>query len=150
VSDGGLNFGRSVFDVSQPPVPAERVAAARGALLRYRVMAFVTGVVLLTGTIALIVKYAGGTHPGTWYALVWVAHGYLYLVYVVITAILGFRLRWPLARYALVMLAGTIPTMSFVAEHVVTGAARRSAAAGTAPASHTAEIKSTPPADHPT
>ncbi len=45
---------------------------------------------------------------------------------------LGFKLRWPLARYVLVMLAGTIPTMSFVAEHFVTRATR--AAAGGQPA----------------
>jgi integral membrane protein len=33
---------------------------------------------------------------------------------------LGLRLRWNVVRLALVMLAGTIPTMSFVAEHFVT------------------------------
>ena len=91
-------------------------------------MAFVTGVVLLTGCVALILKAVGVKHmePGT--ALVWVAHGYLYLVYVVVTAVLGVRLRWPLGRYVLVMAAGTIPTMSFVAEHFVTRAAQQSAA----------------------
>ena len=110
--------------VAQPPVPADRVAAASGALLRYRVMAFMTGVVLILGCIALILKAVGVSHmePGTGY--LWVAHGYLYLVYVIITAMLGVRLRWPLGRFALVMLAGTIPTASFVAEHFVTRAAR--------------------------
>ena len=47
---------------------------------------------------------------------------------VIVTAILGFKLRWPLPRYVLVMLAGTIPTMSFVAEHFVTRATRNAAA----------------------
>ena len=56
--------------------------------------------------------------------LLWVAHGWLFLVYVISTLILGARLRWPIGRYLLVMLAGTIPTMSFVAEHFVTRAAR--------------------------
>ncbi len=116
-----------LLSVTQPPVPAARVAAASGALLRFRIMAVVTGLVLLTGTIALILKAVGVQHmePGTGY--LWLAHGYLYLVYVITTAILGVKLRWPLARYALVMLAGTVPTMSFVAEHVVTRAARASA-----------------------
>ena len=54
------------------------------------------------------------------------------MIYVIITALLGFRLRWPLARYALVMLAGTIPTMSFVAEHYVTRAARTAAGSSAA------------------
>jgi integral membrane protein len=110
--------------VGQPPLTAETVAAASGHLKRYRVMAFVTGVVLLTGCTALILKAAGVPRMEPWTGFIWVAHGYLYLVYVVVTAMLGMRLRWPLLRYALVMAAGTIPTMSFVAEHYVTRAAR--------------------------
>lgn len=123
-ADGGFNLGRTLFDHRQPPVPAAKVAAAAGILKAYRFMAFLTGVVLLSGCIALIIKETTSLHmePGTGY--LWVAHGYLYLTYVIVTAVLGFRLRWPLARYVLVMLAGTIPTMSFVAEHFVTRATR--------------------------
>jgi integral membrane protein len=112
-----------VTAIGQPPVPAERLAAASGALLRYRIMAFVTGIVLLAGCLALLLKAAGVHHmePGT--GFIWLGHGYLYLVYVIITAVLGVKLRWPLPRFALVMLAGTVPTMSFVAEHFVTRAA---------------------------
>ncbi|MGN6607679.1 MAG: DUF3817 domain-containing protein [Jatrophihabitans sp.] len=108
----------------QPPLPAGTLAAASGHLTRYRVMAFTTGVVLLAGTIALIMKAAGVKHMEPATGLLWVAHGWLYLIYVIATAALGVRLRWPIPRYALVMLAGTIPTMSFVAEHYVTRAAR--------------------------
>jgi integral membrane protein len=80
----------------------------------------------MAGTIALILKYTTSLHmePGT--GLLWLAHGWLYLIYVIVTAMLGVRLRWPLPRFALVMLAGTIPTMSFVAEHFVTRAVRTS------------------------
>lgn len=124
--------------LAQPPVARERLAAARGALLRYRIMAFTTGVVLIAGCVALILKAAGVHHmePGT--GLLWVAHGYLYLIYVVITLMLGVRLRWPLGRYLLVMLAGTVPTMSFIAEHFVTRAARHSAGVPAEPATRTA------------
>lgn len=119
------------LSLAQPPVAAERLEAAAGALTRYRVMAIVTGVVLLLGCLALVLKALDVPHmePGT--AIVWVAHGYLYLVYVVITAMLGVKLRWPLPRFALVMLAGTVPTMSFVAEHIVTRAARSAVAVET-------------------
>jgi integral membrane protein len=112
------------LSTGQPDLPAGTVERASGHLKRYRFMAFTTGVVLIAGTIALIMKVSGVHHmePGT--GLLWVAHGWLYLIYVITTAMLGFRLRWPLPRYALVMLAGTIPTMSFVAEHFVTRAAR--------------------------
>lgn len=122
-----LFAGRGLFDHRQPPISADRVTEASGALLRYRIMAFVTGFVLLAGTISLILKYATDLdmEPGT--GILWLAHGYLYLVYVIITAILGYRLKWPIGRYALVMLAGTIPTMSFVAEHFVTRATRSAA-----------------------
>jgi integral membrane protein len=115
--------------LAQPTIEPDRLAAASGALTRFRVMAFVTGFVLLAGTIALILKESGVKHmePGT--GILWLFHGYLYLVYVITVAMLGVKLRWPLARFALVMLAGTIPTMSFVAEHFVTRAAR-SASAG--------------------
>ena len=117
----------SELSLSQPHVTPERIAAAQGALKRYRIMAFVTGVVLLAGCIALVLKALDVKHlePGTGY--LWVAHGYLYLVYVVVTALLGVKLRWPLPRYALVMLAGTIPTASFIAEHFVSRAARQAA-----------------------
>lgn len=115
-----------VLSLGQPAVPQARVEEAAGALLRYRVMAFVTGVVLLAGTIELIVKYAADVDPPG-YAYLWIGHGWLFMIYVIVTALLGYKLRWPLARYALVMLAGTIPTMSFVAEHFVT---RQTRAAG--------------------
>jgi integral membrane protein len=127
MSEDGFNLGKGVLDHRQPPVSAEKVAAAKGTLVLYRVMAFVTGFVLLGGTIALILKYGTSLdmEPGT--GILWLAHGYLYLIYVIVTGVLGYKLRWPLARYALVMLAGTIPTMSFVAEHFVTRATRAAA-----------------------
>jgi integral membrane protein len=113
--------------LGQPPVSRARLDAAAKDLTRYRIMAFVTGVILITGCVLLIIQAVGPSlEPAT--GFVWVAHGWLFLVYVIATAVLGFKLRWPLPRYALVMAAGTIPTMSFVAEHFVTRAARAAAA----------------------
>ncbi|WP_375496551.1 DUF3817 domain-containing protein [uncultured Jatrophihabitans sp.] len=113
----------SVLGVAQPPVTATELQQAHGALLRYRIMAFVTGVVLIAGCITLIFKYGTSVDIDTASGYLWIAHGWLFVVYVIVTALLGIKLRWPLGRYALVMLAGTIPTMSFVAEHLVTKAA---------------------------
>lgn len=107
-------------DVGTSPKAAAPANVA-GALLRFRVMAFTTGVVLLAGTIALILKDVANVkhmEPGT--GFLWLGHGYLYLIYVVTVLILGLKLRWSLVRIVLVALAGTIPTMSFVAEHFVT------------------------------
>ncbi len=116
-----------ILATNQRPLTRQQAAEVSGPLTRYRVMAFVTGVVLLAGTIALILKYTTSWDLEPFTGYLWLGHGYLYLIYVIITAILGVRLRWPLARYALVMLAGTIPTMSFVAEHFVTRATRNAA-----------------------
>jgi integral membrane protein len=118
------NRGRMLLDHRQPPVTPAQVQSAAGLLKAYRFLAFLTGVILLSGCVALILKYGTDLHmePGTGY--LWIAHGWCYFIYVIVTAMLGFRLRWPLPRYALVMLAGTIPTMSFVAEHFVTRAVK--------------------------
>ena len=119
-----LNF--TVRDYRQPPVTRAQVDGARGVLTAYRVLAFLTGVLLPTGCILLIVKGLSSAElePATGY--VWIAHGWCFFVYVIVTAVLGFKLRWPLPRYVLIGLAGTIPTMSFVAEHFVTKAIRES------------------------
>lgn len=131
----GFNLGRGLLDYRQPAVPAGRVARSRGRLTAYRAMAFITGFVLLAATIVLIIRYTAAPQLETANGILWVAHGWLFLIYVLVTASLGFRLRWPLPRYLLVMLAGTIPTMSFVAEHVVTRAVRRATRTGAQPVS---------------
>ena len=100
------------------------------ALLRYRIMAFATGVVLLAGTTALVLKdvlHVPHMEPGT--GLLWLGHGYLYLLYVIASVDLGLKVRWPLLRFGAVLLAGTVPTMSFVAEHYVTRDTRKRLAA---------------------
>ena len=100
-----------------PPAP---IKGLPGALTRFRVMAFVTGVVLAFMTVVgLPYKYV--LHEsGAWYAIGWQAHGWLYIIYVAVTLDLVFRLRWHLGRAVLILLAGTIPFMSFVAERYVT------------------------------
>jgi integral membrane protein len=107
------------------------------------VIAYVVGVVLLILVlVAMPVKYIGG--DPSLVALVGPVHGFLYMVYLVLTFDLGRRAGWPLTRMALVMLAGTVPFLSFVAERVVSrqlraplpapaaGAARQGAGAGEA------------------
>jgi integral membrane protein len=87
------------------------------ALTRYRVMAYATGVFLLLLTVNLILKYVLDTgHLGAWVAI---AHGWLYLAYVIVTVDLWFRTRLDVVRTVLVVLAGTVPFMSFVAERWV-------------------------------
>lgn len=90
------------------------------ALTRYRVMAFVTGVVLATMTVVgLPYKYVFH-ESAVWYSIGWMAHGWLYIIYVAVGLDLVFRMRWSLGKALLLVLAGTIPFMSFVAERWVT------------------------------
>lgn len=96
----------------------------RRSLLAFRVMAFVTGVVLLTGTIGLIVQEAGAHSIKRGVGWLWLFHGYLYLLYVIAALNLGLKLHWGFFRIAVIALAGTIPTASFFAEHYVTRRAR--------------------------
>lgn len=103
--------------------PAEH-PSLRGPLLRFRVMAYVTGVLLIVLVfVAMPLKYLAGNPAPV--AIVGVLHGWLYMLYLVTAFQITFRLRWPPQRMLLVLLAGTIPFASFVAERRVTSAAIR-------------------------
>ncbi|GIJ27525.1 membrane protein [Micromonospora qiuiae] len=90
----------------------------RAALTRYRVIAWIVGVVLiLLVVIGMPLKY-GFDNPVV-VETVGQAHGFLYMVYLVAAFDLSRRANWPLKRMVLVMLAGTVPFLSFWAERRV-------------------------------
>jgi integral membrane protein len=109
-------------------------AKTRSALTRYRLLAWATGVFLLLLTLHVILQVVEWQGDGVPYsqteglgavlpgadAWVPITHGYLYLVYVVVAVDLWFRTRLPLVPMVGVVLAGTVPFMSFVAERWVT------------------------------
>jgi integral membrane protein len=110
------------------PAPS-RVRPLGGALTRFRVMAIVTGTGLVILTfVGIPLQIWGGND--TVVAVVGTAHGYLYLVYLAVTADLGLRLRWPLLRMLLIAVAGTVPFCSFIAERKVTHMVREEQAGG--------------------
>jgi integral membrane protein len=95
-----------------------------GALIRYRVIAYIVGVVLVVlVVIGMPMKYFADEPVVV--ETVGPAHGFLYIVYLVAVFDLGRRARWSLRRMVLVMLAGTVPFVSFYAERVVTRWMRR-------------------------
>jgi len=103
---------------SQLTAPAQRparVAVRRAVLLRYQVMAYVTAVLLLVLVFVAIPIQIWG-HDKTMEGIVGMLHGYLYMVYLVTAFELTVRLRVPLVRMALVLLAGTVPLGAFFAE----------------------------------
>jgi integral membrane protein len=110
------------------PAPAGVTAdAATARLKRYRVMAWVTGTMLLVLCLEMVLKYvfhAGGYDAeghaapviGTWVAI---AHGWVYVVYLATVVQLWSAMRWSLGRLATMALAGVVPVMSFVLERRV-------------------------------
>lgn len=93
------------------------------ALRNYRVAAWVTGIGLLVLVfIAMPLKYFFGEPRPV--ALVGMMHGFLYMAYIVCTLLLAERGRWKPLDALLILLAGTIPVASFVAERRVTARVR--------------------------
>jgi integral membrane protein len=100
---------------------------AAGAALRYRILAWATGTMLLLLCLELILKYgfhANGVgadgHPnpviGAWVAY---AHGWLYVVYLITVFDLWSKMRWRVGRLATMAAAGVVPAMSFILERKV-------------------------------
>lgn len=91
----------------------------RAALQRYRVMANVVGVVLVV-FMMIIVYVRGFGGERRLLETVSQVHGVAYIVYLGITLDLARRVGWSLRRTVLVMLAGTVPFLSFVVERRMT------------------------------
>jgi integral membrane protein len=89
------------------------------ALTRYRVMAWVVGVLLIALVlVAVPIKYAAGVdEPVT---VLGTLHGWLYFIFFVTACDLAVRARWSLRETVLTVLAGTVPVLSFFAERVAT------------------------------
>ena len=91
-----------------------------GALLRYRVMAFVVGVVLLVLVFAgLPLQYGVG---GGWNKAVpdaFTVHGLLYLVYLATAFDLARRCRFSFWWLVAMVGAGFLPFLAFFVEHSV-------------------------------
>lgn len=81
-------------------------------------MAWVTGVMLLILVfVAMPMKYLGD--DDSLVQVVGIAHGWLYVVYLLTALTLAYQARWRPVRTLLVLLAGTVPFASFVAERKV-------------------------------
>jgi integral membrane protein len=103
-----------------PRALARRVGrGVPAALLRYRVMAWIVGVLLIALIlVAVPIKYAGGVDEPV--LVIGTLHGWLYAIFFVTACDLALRARWTLKGSVLVVLAGTIPVLSFVAERIAT------------------------------
>jgi integral membrane protein len=127
-------------------------ASLAPAVRRYRVMAYVTGVVLVVLVFAgiplqvvahndIIVNYVGTTH------------GILYIIYLCAAYLMTFQVGMKPASpgTVIVLLAGILPVLTFVIERWVTRKYINPAlgAAGMAPAAPGARADAVPPAQQP-
>ena len=101
-------------DVATPSTEAARTAIrkARGALARYRVLAIITGVMLLILCVEMLVKYGVGQFvdvDGIMRYVSWIpfAHGWIYVVYLVTVLEAAGRRRGS-AVTSLCLLLGTV------------------------------------------
>jgi len=116
-----------------------------GELTRFRVFAWATGVaLLLLVLVAMPLKYLGDS--STMVRVVAPVHGWLYVGYVVTAFVVAYRLRWAPGRSVLLLLAGTVPFMSFVAERKVLHQARPALQAADQPAAPAGPATPAPPA----
>jgi integral membrane protein len=86
----------------------------RAAVLRYRVMAYITGVVLIILCFVGIPLQVAG-HPAM-ANNVGVVHGILYIIYLVFAWLLSRKLKLANGPTVLLLLAGTVPIMTFIVE----------------------------------
>lgn len=116
------------------------------ALKFYKVLAYATGIMLLLLVVELVLRYvfgsvlvAGGTNVLTGQAhsfglvnidgdamavtggvnlstLVLIAHGWMYVVYLIADFRLWTLMRWPFGKLVLIALGGVVPFLSFFVE----------------------------------
>jgi integral membrane protein len=97
----------------------------RNLYLGYRVLAMIVGVLLTVGTfVALPLKYftpegSAAQQFGESLWPLWVAHGWIYMAYLVVAFLLARRAKWSLPFTVLMLLAGTVPILIFVVERRV-------------------------------
>jgi integral membrane protein len=94
------------------------MTVVRAAVLRYRVMAYITGVVLMVLCFVGIPLQVAG-HPAV-ANNVGVVHGILYIIYLVFAWILSRKLGLANKPTVIMLLAGTVPIMTFIVERWVT------------------------------
>ncbi|OBA77152.1 hypothetical protein A5633_18470 [Mycolicibacterium elephantis] len=103
--------------MTETPAPTTPNDAIRKALMGYRVLAWTTGIWLIALCYEMVMKYVYDVEGLNWIAVV---HGWVYFVYLLFTANLAVKVRWPIAKTIGVLLAGTIPLVGIIVEQVQT------------------------------
>ncbi|MEU3877753.1 MULTISPECIES: DUF3817 domain-containing protein [Streptomyces] len=92
----------------------------QSVLTRYRVMAYVTGVLLVLLTIGMIAKYGLDMDVSGPVRVIAIAHGWLFVVYLVFAFDMASKAKWSFGRLVWTLVAGTIPLAAFFVERKAT------------------------------
>ena len=101
----------------RPLAPVKRLAArgVEGALFRYQVMANIVGTLIIPLFVFTGIKIFAG-HCKLEVEIFGVAHGYLYIVYLITVGALALRIRLNIGWILAMCAAGLLPGMTFVVE----------------------------------
>lgn len=104
-----------------------------GVLTGYRVLAWLTGVLLIVVFfVAMPLKYLADNE--TLMSVIGPGHGFVYMVYMVFAFLVFNAMRWPLQRLFVLLLAGVVPFLSFFVERSVVREVRATRGTPAAPA----------------
>jgi len=87
----------------------------QAAALRYRVMAYITGVLIIVVCFVGIPMQVVG-HNAFIVNDIGTIHGVLYIIYIIFAYILAQKLKMKMGPTILLLLAGTVPIMTFFVE----------------------------------
>jgi integral membrane protein len=96
-----------------------------GLVTAYRILAYVVGILLaFCSLVALPLKYLATEGSslqqfGEDASIMWLFHGWIYIIYFIVTFFLALRARWSIRFTLLVLAAGLIPLLIFWVEHWV-------------------------------
>ena len=103
--------------MTEAPTPTTPVETIRKALVGYRVMAWTTGIWLIALCYEIVVRYVVKVdNPPTWIGVV---HGWVYFIYLIATANLAVKVRWPIAKTIGVLLVLAIGQRTLTARFAV-------------------------------
>jgi integral membrane protein len=113
-------IGPSTYSRAINELPVLLQGDLRGALLRYRILAYAVGVGLLLLVVVGMPLQYGASFDGV-VAVIGPIHGVLYIIYLIASLDLARRARFSLLQLAGMVGAGFLPGLAFVAEHSVRG-----------------------------
>lgn len=94
----------------------ERQKRVSTALSLFSITAWITGVFLIILVIRMILEYILKVEIPSWATIIAIAHGWVYMAYVLAVLNLGLKARWEPLKWVTTALAGVVPFLSFFVE----------------------------------